>query len=48
MKPLPTGFDTLQYFETILLSVESLWSFEQDEVCFMAGSATESLWCHLQ
>ena len=29
----------LQYFETILPSVESLWSSLQDEVYFMGGGA---------
>ena len=35
--PLPRVFDTLQYFETILPSAESLWSSLQDEVYFMVG-----------
>ena len=34
MEPLPRVFDNLQYFETILPSVESLWSTQQDEVYF--------------
>ena len=32
MGPLPKGFDMLQYFETILLSAESYWASQQDEV----------------
>ena len=32
MGPLPKGFDMLQYFETILLSAESHWASQQDEV----------------
>ena len=32
-------FDMLQYFETILPSVESLWSSLQDEVYFMGSGA---------
>ena len=35
----PFGFDMLQYFETVLPSVESLWSPLQDEVYFMSGCA---------
>ena len=31
MEPLPRVFDMLQYFETILPSVESLSSSQQDE-----------------
>ena len=34
MEPLPRVYDNLQYFETILPSVESLWSTQQDEVYF--------------
>ena len=34
MEPLPRVFDNLQYFKTILPSVESLWSTQQDEVYF--------------
>ena len=41
-------FDKLQYFETILPSVESLWSFQQDEVHFMGGNAAGGLWRHQQ
>ena len=37
--PSPWVFDKLQYFETILPSVESLWSSLQDEVYFMGGGA---------
>ena len=48
MEPLPRVFDMLQYFETILPLVESLWSSEQDEVCFMGGSAAGGLWRHQQ
>ena len=48
MEPFPSSFDTLQYFETILPSVESLWSSQQDEVYFMDGGATEGLWRHQQ
>ena len=32
VEPLPRVFDMLQYFETILSSVESRWSSQQDEV----------------
>ena len=42
----PLGFDMLHYFETILPSVESLWSSPQDEVYFMGGGAAEGLWRH--
>ena len=35
----PRVFDTLQYFETILLSVESLWYSPQDEVYFIGDGA---------
>ena len=34
MKPLLRVFDMLQYFETILPSVESLWCSQQDELYF--------------
>ena len=37
--PPPRVIDMLQYFETILPSVESLWSSLQDEVYFMGGGA---------
>ena len=44
IEPLHRVFDMLQYFETILPSVESLdglllWSTQQDEVYFMGGDA---------
>ena len=42
--PPPLGFDILQYFETILPSVESLWSSLQNEVYFVGGDAAGSLW----
>ena len=42
--PPPWVFEMLQYFETILLSVESLWSSLQDEVYFMGGGAAGGLW----
>ena len=48
MEPLPRIFDMLQYFETILPSMESLWSSQQDEVYFMGGGAAEDLWSHQQ
>ena len=38
-KPLPGVFDLLQYFETILPLVESLWSSQQYEVYFIGGGA---------
>ena len=38
MEPLLGVFDTLQYFETILPSVESLWSSLHDEVYFTGCS----------
>ena len=37
--PPPRVFDTLQYFETILPSVESLWYSPQDEVYFIGDGA---------
>ena len=43
MEPLDRFFDMLQYFETILPSVESLWSSLQDEVYFMGGGAAGGL-----
>jgi len=46
MEPLPGVFDTLQYFETILPLVESLWSSYQDDVYFMGGGAVGGLWRH--
>ena len=48
MEPLPRVSDMLQYFETILPSVENLWSSKQDEVHSMAGGATGGLWRHQQ
>ena len=42
----PWVFDMLHYFETILPSVESLWSSLQDEVYFMGGGPAEGLWRH--
>ena len=44
----PRDFDMLQYFETILPSVESLWSSLQDEVYFMGGGAAGGLWRNQQ
>ena len=41
--PPPWVFDMLQYFETILPSVESLSSSLQDEVYFMGGGAAGGL-----
>ena len=46
MQPLPSVFDMLQYLETILPSVESLWSSQQDKVYFMGSGATGGLWRH--
>ena len=43
MKPLPGVFDMLQYLETILPLVESIWSSLQDEVYFMGGGAAGGL-----
>ena len=40
------SLDMLQYFEKILPSMESLWSFLQDEICFMCGGAAGGLWRH--
>ena len=42
----PCVFDMLQYFETILPSVESLWSSPQDEGSLMGGGADGGLWRH--
>ena len=39
MESLPRVFDMLQYVETILLSVGSLYSSQQDRVYFMGGQA---------
>ena len=41
---LPCVFYMLQYFETSLPSVESLWSSLQDEVYFMGDGAAGGLW----
>ena len=43
MEALPRIFDMLQYFETILPSVESLSSSQQDEDA-MSGGAVGGLW----
>ena len=48
MEPLPGVFDMLQYFETILSLVESLWLSQKDEVYFMGGGAAGGLWRHQQ
>ena len=48
LAPLTRGFEMLQYFVTILPSVESLWSSLQDEVYFMGGGATRGLLRHQQ
>ena len=48
MEPLPGVFDMLQYFETILPLVESLWSSWQDEVYFIVGGDVGGLWRHQQ
>ena len=42
----PCVFDMSQYFETILPSVESLWSSPQDEGSLMGGGADGGLWRH--
>ena len=39
MELLPRVFDMLQYFETILPLVKSLWSSQQDKLYFMGGGA---------
>ena len=44
MEPHPGVFDILQYFETILPLVESLWSSQQDEVYFKGGGAAGGKW----
>ena len=43
---LPTVFEMLQYFEMILMSVESLWSSMQDEVYLTGGGTAGDLWRH--
>ena len=48
MEPLLRVSDMLQYFETILPLVESLWSSLQGEVEFMGGGAAGGLWRHQQ
>ena len=48
MEPLPRVIDMLQYFETILPSVETLWSSLQYEVYIMGGGAAGGLWRHQQ
>ena len=45
---LHTVFEMLQYFETILTSVEILWSSIQDEVYLIGGGAAGGLWRHQQ
>ena len=42
MEPLSRVFDIMQYFETILPSVESLWSSLQDKLYLMGGGAAEA------
>ena len=46
IEPLTGGFHMLQYFETILPLVKSLWSSSQDDVYFMGGGAAGGLWRH--
>ena len=41
--PVPRVFGMLQYFETIFLPVESLWSSRQDDVYFMGGGVAGGL-----
>ena len=48
MEPPPKFLKMLQYFETILTLVESLWSSQQNEVYFMGGGAAGGLWRHQQ
>ena len=43
MELLPRVFDMLHYSETILPSLESLSSSQQDEVYFMCGGAAGGL-----
>ena len=43
MEPPPKFLNMLQYFETILTLVESLWSSQQNEVYFMGGGAAGGL-----
>ena len=42
----PWAFDMLQYFKTILPTVESLCSSLEDEVYFMGGGAAGGMWRH--
>ena len=44
----PRVFDMLEYSETILPSVEGLWSSLQDKVYFMGGGTAGGMWCHQQ
>ena len=44
----PRVFDMLQYFKTIVPSVESFWSSLQDEVYFMGGGTAGDPWRHQQ
>ena len=44
----PRVFDMLEYYETILPSVEGLWSSLQDKVYFMGGATAGGMWCHQQ
>ena len=46
--PPPRVFDMLQYFKTIVPSVESFWSSLQDKVYFMGGGAAGGPWRHQQ
>ena len=46
MEPLPGVFDMLQYFETILPLVESLWASWQVEVYFMGSGAAGDMYFH--
>ena len=48
MEPLPGVVDMLQYFETILPSVESLWSSLHGKVYFMGCSVAGGLWRYQQ
>ena len=43
MEPLPRVLDMLQYFETILPSVESHWSSRKNEVYLMGDGAAGGL-----
>ena len=48
MEALPRIFDMLQYFETILPSVESLSSSQQDEDAMSGGAVGGHLGCYLE